>query len=155
MLYNVSRSLVFKRSINYYYILHKYFIKHYKLHPCPHLTGYSLCSPQKWCFLILGLATAICRNCYNKNKRFCDIGEWAACTWISILQCRVNNFLQVGFLVLLQHVKLFHEGTGGPNLLPPIPGILNSCSFLVTSTFFDCTCIEHSGIITLFSHFPP
>ena len=44
-------SLVFKRSINYYYILYKYFIKHYKLHPCPHLKGYLL---QKVVFFAIG-----------------------------------------------------------------------------------------------------
>ena len=44
-------SLVFKRSINYYYILYKYFIKHYKLHPCPYLKGYLL---QKVVFFAIG-----------------------------------------------------------------------------------------------------
>ena len=53
---NMSRSsFFFKRSINY-------FIKHYKLHSnAPTLKGYSLCYSKKWCFLLLGLATAICK----------------------------------------------------------------------------------------------
>ena len=47
----MSRSSLVFKYIYYYYILYKYFIKHYKLRPCPHLKGYSL---QKVVFFATG-----------------------------------------------------------------------------------------------------
>ena len=78
--FTMSRSsLLFKRSINYYYILYKYFIKHHKLHSnAPTFRDNRGVTPKSGVFSLLGLATAICENGCYKTKRFCEIGEWTA-----------------------------------------------------------------------------